>query len=356
MPPGPRSGDNHANEGIELRANDESTHYYVSRDPEWKVDKIIPRNCPTLWTPKAERVKKARELGAMISREQMDSYEKNGFIVLPNVFSKEEVEFLRQSARDLRKDMVAADPDKTNPRVITEPKSNTVRSLFEVHKRKDTVFHGLAMEERLLPIIKLFLGDDVYVHQSRINFQPPFVGTGFGWHSDFETWHIEDGMPKPRALSASILLTDNFPINGPLMVVPESQEAFVGCVGQTPDKAWETSLKNALYFGTPSHDSVQKYAEKHGVHQCTGPAGSVILFDSNLLHGSASNLTPFPRENAFYAYTACSNAIEDAVYSAKGRPEYLSTRDPEWRGIPLVPKSLDELRSVVGEANTNKPY
>jgi hypothetical protein len=39
------------------------------------------------------------------------------------------------------------------------------------------------------------LGSDVYVHQSRVNFKPGFNGQDFYWHSDFETWHAEDGMP-----------------------------------------------------------------------------------------------------------------------------------------------------------------
>lgn len=30
--------------------------------------------------------------------------------------------------------------------------------------------------------------------------------------SDFETWHAEDGMPVPRAVSLSIALTDNYPV------------------------------------------------------------------------------------------------------------------------------------------------
>ncbi|MGP3951389.1 hypothetical protein [Streptomyces sp. 7N604] len=27
---------------------------------------------------------------------------------------------------------------------------------------------------------------------------PPFGASGFYWHSDFETWHAEDGLPGGR--------------------------------------------------------------------------------------------------------------------------------------------------------------
>ncbi len=43
---------------------------------------------------------------------------------------------------------------------------------------------------------------------------PGFTGSGFYWHSDFETWHAEDGMPSMRAVSCSIALTENFAYNG----------------------------------------------------------------------------------------------------------------------------------------------
>lgn len=65
-------------------------------------------------------------------------------------------------------------------------------------------------------------GGDVYIHQSRINDKFGFKGSGFNWHSDLETWHSEDGMPRMRALSASLMLTDNNEFNGPLMLIPGS--------------------------------------------------------------------------------------------------------------------------------------
>ncbi len=64
--------------------------------------------------------------------------------------------------------------------------------------------------------------------------EPGFKGKGFNWHSDFETWHSEDGMPRMRCLSCSIVMTDNNEFNGPLMLIPSSQKYFIPCVGRTP--------------------------------------------------------------------------------------------------------------------------
>jgi ectoine hydroxylase len=61
-------------------------------------------------------------------------------------------------------------------------------------------------------------------------------GKEFYWHSDFETWHAEDGMPKMRAVSCSIAFDDNHEFNGPLMVIPQSHQKFISCIGETPEE------------------------------------------------------------------------------------------------------------------------
>ena len=95
-----------------------------------------------------------------------------------------------------------------------------VRSVFAIHDNNKP-FMQLAAHPRLTAITNYLIGTETYIHQSRISFKPGFTGKEFYWHSDFETWHVEDGMPRMRALSCSIALEDNFHFNGPLMVVPD---------------------------------------------------------------------------------------------------------------------------------------
>ena len=91
---------------------------------------------------------------------------------------------------------------------VIEPGSRELRSLFAVH-RSSAVLKALCQHPKLVDIARQLLGSDVYIHQSRVNYKGGFRGKEFYWHSDFETWHVEDGMPRMRALSCSILLTDN---------------------------------------------------------------------------------------------------------------------------------------------------
>jgi ectoine hydroxylase len=154
------------------------------------------------------------------------------------------------------------------------------------------------------------------------------VGDGFWWHSDFETWHAEDGMPGMRCLSASITLTDNYPHNGPLMVVPGSHRTYVTTVGSTPDDHYKASLKRQE-IGTPDHDSLHELiiGQDREIRQLTGKAGSVIFFDCNIMHGSGSNITPYPRSNVFLVYNSVENAVQEPFAADQPRPDFIGARD-----------------------------
>ena len=60
-----------------------------------------------------------------------------------------------------------------------------------------------------------------------------------------------------------------------------------------------------------------------------GLAGSVVFFDSNIMHGSSSNITPFARSNAFFVYNAVANALEDPFYADAPRPSHVAHREVE---------------------------
>ncbi|MDH8650072.1 phytanoyl-CoA dioxygenase family protein, partial [Klebsiella pneumoniae] len=52
-----------------------------------------------------------------------------------------------------------------------------------------------------------------------------FTGDVWQWHQDYGTWKRDDGMPQPLAMNIAVFLDEVMPINGPLMLVPRSQNA-----------------------------------------------------------------------------------------------------------------------------------
>lgn len=255
-----------------------------------------------------------------LTKKEIDAYEKDGYLFFESFFTEEETKQLQEELAHLLKESRGV----RKPEIVLEPDGDEVRSVFAVH-RDHPAFKALSEHPKLVSAVKQLLGSEVYIHQSRINFKPGFHGKEFQWHSDFETWHTEDGMPRMRALSCSIALSDNYPFNGPLMVVPGSHKYFVSCVGETPENNYETSLRRQE-IGVPDEESLTWLVNRFGIEQPAGKAGSVIFFDCNIMHGSNSNITPFPRSNAFFVFNSVENKLVDPFAAGKPRPDYIATR------------------------------
>lgn len=263
-----------------------------------------------------------------VDRSLIDSYAEQGFVVLDNVFTADEIAIFQQELELLRHD----EKIQQSGKVISESNSTDVRSIFQVHE-SSAVFRELSADKRLVDLARYLLADEVYIHQSRLNYKPGFRGKEFYWHSDFETWHVEDGMPCMRALSMSIALTENFDSNGPLLLIPGSHKQYVACEGKTPENHYLSSLKKQEY-GVPPDDSLEMLAAQGGIVIATGKPGSVTVFDCNVMHGSNGNITPFPRSNAFFVYNAVSNKVVRPFSGQVPRPEHICTR----KNIKPVPR------------------
>ncbi|WP_240135836.1 ectoine hydroxylase [Streptomyces sp. MUM 178J] len=256
-----------------------------------------------------------------ITPADLSGYERDGFLAIDQLITEDEVAVYRAELERL-----VADPAvRADERAIVEPKSQDVRSVFEVHKLSE-VFAGLVRDERVVGRARQILGSDVYVHQSRINVKPGFGASGFYWHSDFETWHAEDGLPNMRTVSVSIALTENYDTNGGLMIMPGSHRTFLGCAGATPKDNYKKSLQ-MQDAGTPSNEALTKFADAHGIRLFTGKAGSATWFDCNCMHGSGDNISPYPRSNVFIVFNSVENAAVEPFAAPVRRPEFIGARE-----------------------------
>ncbi len=288
--------------------------YWSRTEHDWQA---VDREDPVVWGDGS-----GSGFEYALPREQLKSFENEGFHHVDALLSEAEAAELLAEA-----DRLAASVKGPSPGVVTEPQSDVVRSLFRVH-RSNQKFRAVAHDRRLVDVARQLLGGEVYVHQSRINFKPAFDGREFFWHSDFETWHIEDGMPRMRAVSLSISLTDNNEFNGPLMVIPRSHQTYVRCVGATPENHFEQSLRRQEY-GVPSREAMTQLVARGGILAPKGRPGSSLFFECNLMHGSAGNLSPFPRTNLFIVYNSLENACVDPFGDRPPRPDYLAEREIE---------------------------
>jgi ectoine hydroxylase len=229
-------------------------------------------------------------------------YIENGYIIIRDFFNKTDIiNCLHHS-------------DNKSGMNILEPNINTIRSKTSIHEQSP--FSNLIDNRNLIELVSSILGGGYYVHQSRINYKRAFNGTGWSWHSDFETWHSQDGMPEMRCVSAMIPLTENNDCNGSLMVIPKSHHYFYGS-----PKGNNTGAKNEFADqkeGVPDNKALSKFFRysKDKIVLLTCKPGDLILFDCNLLHVSNPNMTSKDRTNLFYVF----NSVENRLINPK-RPE-----------------------------------
>lgn len=294
-------------------SDDANRDTYPTRSKAGETEPFVRRD-PVVHSPNQKR------WDGPLGEDMLSSYERDGFLWFDGFFSKERVQPFFDELTSMAADTELMHSDG----IITDPDTGDLRSVFAMHAISE-YFDELTRDPRILGMVRQLLGGDVYIHQSRINDKYGFKGSGFEWHSDFETWHSEDGMPRMRALSASILLTENNEFNGPLMLIPGSHQYFVPSPGETPEGNWKDSLK-AQRLGVPDRKTLQKLATKGGIRAPKGEPGSLLLFDCNTLHASNANMSPWPRSNLFFVYNSIDNTPMDPYCGNQPRPDFLAER------------------------------
>src|SRR5690625_945448 len=261
------------------------------------------------------------DLEGPLTREDLQSFDKTGYLSIDQLLTPEELQECRDELERLANDPASKDDEAT----ITEAQSNEVRSIFNVH-RTNEIFKKLANDPRIVRRLEQILGSQVYVHQSRINYKPGFVGKDFWWHSDFESWHAEDGLPSPRAASISISLTDNYSFNGPLMIMPGSHKKYISCAGGTPEENYKQSLV-MQGAGVPDKDTLTEFADEYGIDVLEGPAGGAVILDRKSTRLNSSDVTPYSRSNIFLVYNSVDNAAQEPFGAPSTRPEFIRSTD-----------------------------
>lgn len=259
-----------------------------------------------------------------LTQEQIDHYDRNGFLVLDDLFTPAELALLQRDAEML------GTPARAHPDAnVIEKDGETVRAAWAVEIDSPACAAAYRMPRVLEPVRQL-LGQDVYLFQSRLNYKAAGKGDVFQWHQDYGSWHM-DGVPRGGhrdMLSVLIMLDDTKTENGPLRFIPSSHR--YGMIDPVYD-TWTTSY--------PLHvvpdDLVRRLEAESGIFECTGPAGRVVLFCGNLVHGSTANLSPHGRRNLYFAYNRDDNRPVIEKSRRKHSNNYIM--NPEAETLSFVP-------------------
>lgn len=279
-------------------------------------EKILPRLDPVVYHNPATGL----PFEGPLSSDQVASYDRNGFLVLPG-FMPDVVGPLLDEIEALQHTLQGTDM------LVHEPDSDIVRTIFDPFGYSEGI-QNFFQHPDILGVAEQLLGSKVHMMQSRVNVKPAFSGRSFAWHSDFETWHVEDGMPRMRALTAWIMLSDSTEHNGPLYVIPGSHKEFISCAGITGENNFRTSLRKQT-LGVPTEPTMRKVLSRRRIESVTGPAGTVVFHECNLLHGSPDNISADARTVLMGVFNSVENRIIKPFGATRPRPEYLCKRDAQ---------------------------
>jgi len=246
-----------------------------------------------------------------LTRQQLEQFDRDGYLFFPGQFGADETRVLTDAVPELYSRREAYN--------VREKGSDAVRTNFAAHLIS-APFARLARHPRMVQPVMDLLGEELYMHQFKINGKMAFEGDVWQWHQDYGTWLNDDLMPTERAMNVAIFLDDVSEFNGALMFIPGSHKKGVL-------EAQHDTRTTSYPLWTVNDALIRQLVERAGgknggIVSPKGPAGSMILFHSCLVHASGSNLSPWNRVAVYLSLCAVSNHIRRFK-----RPEYIAHRD-----------------------------
>lgn len=241
-----------------------------------------------------------------LTSEKLEEFDHEGYLFLPEVFSAPETAVLNREAH-----RVFAMERKE---VVREKDGKTARTAFAAQDYNEG-FRRLGRHPRLLEPVRQILDGDVYMHQFKVNAKAAFNGDIWQWHQDYGIWSRDDLMPDARAMNIALFVEDVTEFNGALMFIPRSHK---GGVIEAVHDVQTTSYP----LWTIDDETITRLVDEGGIVSPKGKAGSIVMFHSNLVHGSPSNMSPFDRTIVYLSLCHVDNHIRQYK-----RPEWVAQRD-----------------------------
>ena len=246
-----------------------------------------------------------------LTTEQRKRFDEDGYLFFPGLFSQKEIQYLVTAVPKLYEHR-----EEYN---VREKGSDAVRTNFAAHLYSKP-FAKLAHHPRMIKPVEDLLQESLYMHQFKINGKMAFEGDVWQWHQDYGTWVNDDLMPSAHAMNVAIFLDEVTEFNGPLLFIPGSHKKGV-------IKAGHDLTTTSYPLWTIDNNLIKELVDraggnKGGIVSPKGPAGSMIVFHSCLVHASSNNLSPFNRISVYLSLCAVSNHIRRFK-----RKEYIAHRN-----------------------------
>ena len=233
----------------------------------------------------------------LLTEEQRSDYERDGYIVVRNLFSEEEIGLLGKAARnDNEMDKSSSERD--------DGEGNAVRLALWNHPG-DGIYGMFARCRKMVNRVEEILREEVYHYHSKMILKDAKVGGAWAWHQDYGYWY-QNGVLSPNLCSVMIAVDQATIENGCMQVIKGSHK-----LGRI----------NHILSGDQAGADMERVEEAKKrldlVHVTMEP-GDALFFHSNTLHASDANESDHPR----WAMICCYNAASNDPYKDSHHPRY----------------------------------
>jgi ectoine hydroxylase-related dioxygenase (phytanoyl-CoA dioxygenase family) len=224
-----------------------------------------------------------------LSQHQIETYKKDGYLIVKDFLHKEEVDKLYKIAIDddmLRKhafDLNDMSGKKTKLTLWYKPGNDAYGLLTKSNRMVNSVH-------------QLLDGESAVCHfHSKLMQKEPKVGGAWEWHQDYGYWYKNEFLFPDQMMSVMVAITEANKENGCLQVIKGShkmgriEHGFAGEQVGASQHYVDLALKTMELV----------YVEID--------AGDALFFHSNLLHRSEANLSEKPRWSLISVYNRSTN-------------------------------------------------
>ena len=151
----------------------------------------------------------------IFTEEEIKNYHQDGYIVVKNLFTDEEINLLGQNAR------ADNEMDKSSTK-RDDGEGNAVRLALWNHPG-DGIYGMFARCKRVVERVEQILDDEAYHYHSKMVLKDAKIGGAWAWHQDYGYWY-QNGVLFPNLCSVMIAVDQATIENGCMQVIKGSHK------------------------------------------------------------------------------------------------------------------------------------
>jgi ectoine hydroxylase-related dioxygenase (phytanoyl-CoA dioxygenase family) len=214
------------------------------------------------------------------------NYQRDGYVLVENLFSKVEV-------RRLLDEIESGDRVNTKQNNTVDSKGMNAK-LAIWHELGNDIWANASTSPRIVNNIRILLGEEAAFFHGKVMLKEAKTGGAWEWHQDYGYWYNQ-GFLFPHMISAFVALDQANVQNGCLKVLKGSH-----MLGRL-----EHGIVGSQTGADPSR--IQQLENLFELVECEMTPGSVLFFHSNLLHSSGPNESDYHRRSFIICYNALHN-------------------------------------------------